>query len=151
MKTFKFFISELETIKLNAKKKQEEDRQVDEADFTKQQTKMAHTIGKEFEKKGVGDKYKGGPYAVATAMVRDKPEAAAKAYRTIKAKIKEQSEVDALFNLYKELNEENQEIFMLQLEENPEALIDFINSLEDTNGWYSNITKIKRSCNSVGI
>ena len=67
-------------------------------------------------------------------MVRDKPEAAAKAYRTIKAKIKEQSEVDALFNLYKELNEENQEIFMLQLEENPEALIDFINSLEDTNG-----------------
>jgi len=151
MKTFKFFISELETIKLNAKKKQEEDRQVDEADFTKQQTKMAHAIGKEFEKKGVGDKYKGGPYAVATAMVRDKPEAAAKAYRTIKAKIKEQSEVDALFNLYKELNEENQEIFMLQLEENPEALIDFINSLEDTNGWYSNITKIKRSCNSVGI
>lgn len=111
-----------------------EDQQVDEADFTKQQTKMAHTIGKEFEKKGVGDKYKGGPYAVASAMVRDKPEAAAKAYKTIKGKMKEQSEVDALFNLYNELNEENQEIFMLQLEENPEALIDFINSLEEANG-----------------
>jgi len=111
-----------------------EDQQVDEADFTKQQTKMAHTIGKEFEKKGVGDKYKGGPFAVASAMVRDKPEAAAKAYKTIKGKMKEQTEVDALFNLYNELDEENQEIFMMQLEKNPETLIDFINSLEETNG-----------------
>ena len=58
----------------------EDGTEIEEADFTKQQTKMAHTIGKEFEKKGVGDKYKGGPYAVATAMVRDKPEAAAKAF-----------------------------------------------------------------------
>lgn len=111
-----------------------EEVEIDEADFTKQQTKMAHTIGKEFEKKGVGDKYKGGPYAVATAMVRDKPEAAAKAYKTIKGKMKEQSEVDALFNLYNELNEENREIFMLQLEENPQSLVDFINSMEENNG-----------------
>ena len=111
-----------------------EEVEIDEADFTKQQTKMAHTIGKEFEKKGVGDKYKGGPYAVATAMVRDKPEAAAKAYKTIKAKMKEQANVDALFNLYNELNEENREIFMLQLEENPEILLDFINNLEESNG-----------------
>ena len=112
----------------------EDETEIDEADFTKQQTKMAHTIGKEFEKKGVGDKYKGGPYAVATAMVRDKPEAAAKAYKTIKGKMKEQVDVDALFNLYKELSEENQEIFMLQLEENPETLLDFINNMEESNG-----------------
>ena len=112
----------------------EETGQMDEADFTKQQTKMAHTIGKEFEKKGVGDKYKGGPYAVATAMVRDKPEAAAKAYKTIKGKIKEQANVDALFKLYNELTEENREIFMLQLEENPETLLYFINNLEENNG-----------------
>jgi len=111
-----------------------EEVEIDEADFTKQQTKMAHTIGKEFEKKGVGDKYKGGPYAVATAMVRDKPEAAAKAYKTIKAKMKEQVSVDALFNLYNELTEDNREIFMLQLEENPEILLDFINNLEESNG-----------------
>lgn len=118
----------------NKQKFAEARSEVEEADFTKQQTKMAHTIGKEFEKKGVGDKYKGGPYAVATAMVRDKPEAAAKAYKTIKGKMKEQTEVDALFNLYNELNEENREIFMLQLEENPESLIDFINSMEENNG-----------------
>jgi hypothetical protein len=111
-----------------------EEVEIEEADFTKQQTKMAHTIGKEFEKKGVGDKYKGGPYAVATAMVRDKPEAAAKAYKTIKGKMKEQANVDALFNLYNELTEENREIFMLQLEENPEILLDFINNLEESNG-----------------
>jgi len=111
-----------------------EEVEIDEADFTKQQTKMAHTIGKEFEKKGVGDKYKGGPYAVATAMVRDKPEAAAKAYKTIKAKMKEQVSVDALFNLYNELTEDNREIFMLQLEENPGILLDFINNLEESNG-----------------
>jgi hypothetical protein len=111
-----------------------EEVEIEEADFTKQQTKMAHTIGKEFEKKGVGDKYKGGPYAVATAMVRDKPEAAAKAYKTIKGKMKEQTEVDALFNLYNELNEENRGIFMLQLEENPQSLVDFINSMEENNG-----------------
>ena len=121
MKTFKSFLTKEET-------------KIDEADFTKQQTKMAHTIGKEFEKKGVGDKYKGGPYAVATAMVRDKPEAAAKAYKTIKGKMKEQANVDALFNLYNELTEENREIFMLQLEENPEILLDFINNLEESNG-----------------
>jgi hypothetical protein len=121
MKTFKSFL-----IKEEAK--------IDEADFTKQQTKMAHTIGKEFEKKGVGDKYKGGPYAVATAMVRDKPESAAKAYKTIKGKMKEQANVDALFNLYNELNEENREIFMIQLEENPDVLLDFINNLEESNG-----------------
>ena len=112
----------------------EDGTEIEEADFTKQQTKMAHTIGKEFEKKGVGDKYKGGPYAVATAMVRDKPEAAAKAYKTIKGKMKEQANVDALFNLYNELTEENREIFMLQLEENPEILLDFINNLEESNG-----------------
>lgn len=110
------------------------EEKVNEADFSKKQTKMAHTIGKEFEKKGVGDKYKGGPYAVATAMVRDKPEAAAKAYKTIKGKMKEQANVDALFNLYNELNEENREIFMLQLEENPDILLDFINNLEESNG-----------------
>jgi hypothetical protein len=112
----------------------EDGTEIEEADFTKQQTKMAHTIGKEFEKKGVGDKYKGGPYAVATAMVRDKPEAAAKAYKTIKGKMKEQANVDALFNLYNELTEENREIFMIQLEENPEILLDFINNLEESNG-----------------
>lgn len=111
-----------------------EEVEIEEADFTKQQTKMAHTIGKEFEKKGVGDKYKGGPYAVATAMVRDKPEAAAKAYKTIKGKMKEQANVDALFNLYNELNEDNREIFMIQLEENPDVLLDFINNLEESNG-----------------
>ena len=112
----------------------EDGTEIEESDFTKKQTKMSHTIGKEFEKKGVGDKYKGGPYAVATAMVRDKPEAAAKAYKTIKGKMKEQANVDALFNLYNELTEENREIFMLQLEENPEILLDFINNLEESNG-----------------
>lgn len=102
-----------------------EETELDEADFTKQQTKMAHTIGKEFEKKGVGDESKGGPYAVASAMVRDKPEAAQKAYATIKAKMKNEEHQDALMALYDELNEENQEVFMDQLENNPDKLLEF--------------------------
>jgi predicted house-cleaning noncanonical NTP pyrophosphatase (MazG superfamily) len=98
---------------------------VNEADFSKQQTKMAHTIGKEFEKKGVGDEAQGGPYAVASAMVRDKPEAAKKAYKTIQSKMKEEADAELLFNLYNDLNEENQEMFMSQLEEDAEALLEF--------------------------
>jgi len=100
-----------------------------EADFNKQQTKMAHTIGKEFEKKGVGDESKGGPYAVATAMVRDKPDAAQKAYSTIKSKMKEEADAEILFNLYNDLNEENQEFFMAQLEEDAESLLTFAKNL----------------------
>jgi hypothetical protein len=100
-----------------------------EADFNKQQTKMAHTIGKEFEKKGVGDESKGGPYAVATAMVRDKPDAAQKAYATIKSKMKEEADAEILFNLYNDLNEENQEFFMTQLEEDAESLLTFAKNL----------------------
>lgn len=96
-----------------------------EADFTKKQTTMAHTIGKEFEKKGVGDEAKGGPYAVASAMVKDKPEAAQKAYATIKAKMKEDISTEILFKLYEELNEENQQFFMVKLEEDAESLLDF--------------------------
>jgi hypothetical protein len=100
-----------------------------EADFTKKQTTMAHTIGKEFEKKSVGDKDKGGPYAVASAMVRDKPEAAKKAYATIKSKMKEEADAELLFKLYDDLNEENQEFFMQQLEEDAEALLLFAQNL----------------------
>lgn len=102
-----------------------EETELDEADFNKQQTKMAHTIGKEFEKKGVGDESKGGPFAVASAMVRDKPEAAKKAYDTIKAKMKNEEHQDALMALYDELNEANQEMFLNQLEKNPEKLLEF--------------------------
>ena len=100
-----------------------------EANFTKKQTTMAHTIGKEFEKKGVGDETKGGPYAVASAMVRDKPEAAKKAYATIKSKMKEETDAEILFKLYDDLNEENQEMFMQQLEEDAEALLMFAKNL----------------------
>jgi hypothetical protein len=102
-----------------------------EADFSKQQTKMANTIGKEFEKKGVGDQYKGGPYAVASAMVRDKPESAKKAYKTIQSKMKEEADTELLFKLYNDLNEENQEFFMHQLEEDAESLLDFAKMLEE--------------------
>ena len=102
-----------------------------EADFSKQQTKMTHTIGKEFEKKGVGDQYKGGPYAVASAMVRDKPESAKKAYKTIQSKMKEEADTELLFKLYNDLNEENQEFFMHQLEEDAESLLDFAKMLEE--------------------
>jgi hypothetical protein len=100
-----------------------------EADFTKAQTKMAHTIGKEFEKKGVGDEDKGGPYAVASAMVRDKPEAAKKAYATIKSKMKEDQDAELLFKLYNDLNEENQQMFMEQLEEDADTLLFFAKNL----------------------
>lgn len=100
-----------------------------EADFSKKQTTMAHTIGKEFEKKGVGDETKGGPYAVASAMVRDRPEAAKKAYATIKSKMKEEADAELLFKLYDDLNEENQEFFMQQLEEDAEALLLFAQNL----------------------
>jgi hypothetical protein len=102
-----------------------------EADFSKQQTKMAHTIGKKFEKKGVGDPERGGPYAIASAMVKDKPEAAKKAYKTIQSKMKEEANTELLFKLYNDLNEENQEFFMHQLEEDAEALLDFAKMLEE--------------------
>jgi hypothetical protein len=102
-----------------------EDEIVDEANLTPQQTKMAHTIGKEFEKKNVGDESKGGPYAVATAMVKDKPEAAKKAYATIKSKMKEDADAEILFKLYEDLNEDNQEMFMMKLEEDADALLNF--------------------------
>lgn len=102
-----------------------------EADFTKQQTKMAHTIGKEFEKKGVGDPEQGGPYAVASWMVKEKPKAAEKAYATIKSKMKEEADAELLFKLYSDLNEDNQEFFMQQLEEDADSLLDFAKKLMD--------------------
>jgi hypothetical protein len=104
-------------------------KMVKEADFTKAQTKMAHTIGKEFEKKGVGNEDKGGPYAVASAMVRDKPETAKKAYDTIKSKMKEDQDAELLFKLYNDLNEENQQMFMEQLEEDADTLLFFAKNL----------------------
>ena len=98
----------------------------DEENLSPKETKMAHTIGKEFAKKKVGDESKGGPFAVATAMVKNKPEAAQKAYATIKAKMKE--DVDAteiLFSLYENLSPENQEMFLTRLESDADALLDF--------------------------
>lgn len=100
-----------------------------ESEFSKKQTTMAHTIGKRFEKKGVGDDTKGGPYAVATAMVRDKPEAAKKAYDTIKSKMKEEIDAELLFKLFDDLNEENQQFFMQQLDEDADALLTFAKNL----------------------
>lgn len=108
-----------------------EESELDEADFTKKQTTMAHTIGKEFEKKGVGDKSKGGPYAVASAMVRDKPEAASKAYATIKAKMKKEEHQIALISLYDSLTEENRKVFLEQFEENADKILDFALSLAE--------------------
>lgn len=98
---------------------------ISEEDFSKSQTKMAHAIGKHFKKKGVGDETKGGPFAVATAMVRDKPEAAKKAYDSIKSKTKNEEHQDALMSLYDDLNEDNQELFEKMLEEDIEKLLDF--------------------------
>jgi CRISPR/Cas system CSM-associated protein Csm4 (group 5 of RAMP superfamily) len=105
-----------------------------EAEFTKQQTKMAHTIGKEFEKKGVGDDSKGGPYAIASSMVRDNPDAAQKAYNTIKLKMKEDADTEILFKLFKDLNEDNQEFFMIKLEENADDLLSFARKMVNQNG-----------------
>jgi hypothetical protein len=100
-----------------------------EADMSKSDTKMAHTIGKHFAKKGVGDPSKGGPYAVATAMVQDKPEAAKKAYATIKAKMKEEKDQDALIALYDSLNEENQKVFLENFEKDADKILEFALSL----------------------
>lgn len=111
-----------------AGKSVKEESELEEADFSKAQTKMAHTIGKHFKKKGIGDESKGGPYAVASAMVRDKPEAAKKAYATIKAKMKNEEHQDMLMALYDELSEENQEVFELMLDSDPEKLLSFAQS-----------------------
>jgi len=108
-----------------------EQNELDEEDFTPQQTKMAHTIGKEFAKKKVGDTYKGGPYAVASAMVKNKPEAAQKAYNTIKAKMKEEADADLLYKVYNDLNEQNRIVFMNRLEEDADDLLQFAKHMED--------------------
>jgi hypothetical protein len=99
-----------------------------EADMSKQQTKMAHTIGKEFAKKKVGDGTKDAAYAIATSMVKDKPEAAKKAYATIKSKTQNEEHQDALMALFDELNESNQQMFMQKLEQNVDKLIEFATS-----------------------
>lgn len=104
---------------------------VSEADMSKAQTKMAHTIGKHFEKKGVGDKSKGGPYAVATAMVQDKPEAAKKAYATIKAKAKNEEHEVLLIALYDELHENNKNALLEKLDEDYDRLIEFAKSVAE--------------------
>jgi len=66
-----------------------------------------------------------------TKMVKNKPEAAQKAYSTIKAKMKEDVDVELLFNLYNKLDENNQEIFLNQLEENVEALLAFAKTITE--------------------
>jgi len=103
----------------------------EETDLTKKQTKMAHLIGKHFAKKKVGDSDKGGPYAVATAMVKDKPEAAQKAYKTIQAKTKNEDYRKSLISLYDDLSEENKEIFMNKLENDFDNLVEFALSIEE--------------------
>lgn len=108
-----------------------EQNELDEEDFTPQQTKMAHTIGKEFAKKKVGDTYKGGPYAVASAMVKNKPESAQKAYNTIKAKMKEEADADLLYKVYNDLNEQNRIVFMNRLETDADDLLQFAKHMED--------------------
>jgi hypothetical protein len=105
-----------------------EEVEIEEADFSKAQTKMAHAIGKHFKSKGIGDESKGGPFAVASAMVRDKPDAAKKAYATIKAKMKNEDHQDMLMALYDELSEENQSKFEEMLEVDPEKLLTFAQS-----------------------
>ena len=104
---------------------------IEEADMSKSELKMAHVIGKHFEKKGVGDKTKGGPYAVATSMVQDKPAAAQKAYATIKAKMKNEEHESILISLYDSLTEKNQQIFLEQFEENAENILNFALSLKE--------------------
>lgn len=115
----------LAQLKAHHEKNMNEESELEEADFSKAQTTMAHTIGKHFKKKGIGDESKGGPFAVASAMVRDKPAAAKKAYATIKAKMKNEEHQDMLMALYDELSEENQETFEIILESNPEKLLSF--------------------------
>jgi hypothetical protein len=105
-----------------------EEVEIEEADFSKSQTKMAHAIGKHFKSKGIGDESKGGPFAVASAMVRDKPDAAKKAYATIKAKMKNEDHQDMLMALYDDLSEENQSKFEEMLEVDPEKLLTFAQS-----------------------
>jgi hypothetical protein len=112
-----------------AGKSVKEESELEEADFSKSQTTMAHAIGKHFKKKGVGDESKGGPFAVASAMVRDKPAAAKKAYATIKAKMKNEDHQDMLMALYDSLNEENQGMFESMIETDAHKLLAFAESV----------------------
>lgn len=102
-------------------------------EMSKGETKMARTIGKHFEKKQVGDSSKGGPYAVATAMVQDKPEAAKKAYATIKAKSKNEEHEILLVALYDELHENNKDALLEKLDEDYDRLIEFALSIAEEN------------------
>jgi hypothetical protein len=118
-------------LQVQQKAMKKEEVELDEADFSKQETKMAHAIGKEFKKKGVGDSSKGGPFAVATAMVRDKPEAAQKAYKTIMSKTKNEEHQVSLIALYDSLNEENQDLFLNKLDKDFDKLLEFSLSLAE--------------------
>lgn len=95
------------------------------SNFDKTQTKMAHTIGKEFAKKKVGDGSKDAAFAIATSMVRDKPDSAKKAYSTIKSKTQNEEHRDALMALYDDLSETNQQAFLQKLENQSDKLIEF--------------------------
>ena len=103
-KSGKLHAQDVKTLKNTIRSRNEEVEELGEEDFSPKQTKMAHTIGKEFAKKKVGDQYKGGPYAVASAMVKNKPEAAQKAYNTIKSKMKESADADLLYKVYSNLS-----------------------------------------------
>ena len=118
-------------LKMDLKKQNEEVEELGEEDFSPKQTKMAHTIGKEFAKKKVGDQYRGGPYAVASAMVKNKPEAAQKAYNTIKSKMKESADEDLLYKVYSNLSDSNKQVFMNRLEESAADLLEFAKQTMD--------------------
>jgi hypothetical protein len=64
-------------------------------------------------------------------MVKDKPEAAQKAYATIKSKMKEDVDAMTLFKLYEELNDANKEVFMKQLDEDAEVVLAFAKTMTE--------------------
>lgn len=59
------------------------------------------------------------------------PEAAKKAYATIKAKMKEEKEQNALIALYDSLNEENQKVFLEKFETDADKILEFALSVEE--------------------
>jgi hypothetical protein len=52
------------------------------------------------------------------------------AYATIKAKIKEDADAEILFKLYEDLNEDNQDMFMMKLEDDANALLNFAKEMK---------------------
>jgi hypothetical protein len=109
---------------------------LDEADSHQAKTTMKHISNPNAAEKKASKDIKPGVagYKDRIAMLKAAKDRGAlkdevEAYTIIKSKMKEDVDSELLIKLYNDLNEENQQLFMVQLEEDADALLVFAQNL----------------------